>query len=104
MLVLGAAPFRALANLAQPVLDNERSLRARQAQTNGLNAKEITKMRYRTAVKTGRTAALQADALRPGSFIRYAEMVERLSALNNLRVANRTSRESAPAAAGRIHS
>ena len=79
MLVLGAAPFRALANLAQPVLDNERSLRARQAQT-GLNAKEITKMRYRTAVKTGRTAALQADALRPGSFIRYAEMVERLSA------------------------
>jgi hypothetical protein len=45
-----------------------------------LNAKEITKMRYRTAMKTGRTAALQADALRPGSFIRYAEMVERLSA------------------------
>jgi hypothetical protein len=80
MLVLGAARFRALANLAQPVLANEQSLRAMQRQTNGLNAKEITKMRYRTAVKTGRTAALQADALRPGSFIRYAEMVERLSA------------------------
>ncbi len=75
----------------------------RQAQTNGLNAKEITKMRYRTAVKTGRTAALQADALRPGSFIRYAEMVERLSARNDLRVANRPSRASAPAAAARIH-
>jgi hypothetical protein len=56
MLVLRAPCFRALANLAQPVLDNERSLRARQAQTNGMNAKEITKMRYRTA---------------PGSFIRY---------------------------------
>jgi hypothetical protein len=61
-------------------------------------------MRYRTAVKTGRTAAPQADALRPGSFIRYAEMVERLSALNDLRVANRLSRASVPAAAARIHS
>jgi len=37
-------------------------------------------MRYRTAVKTGRTAAMQALALRPGSFVRYAAMVEQLSA------------------------
>lgn len=37
-------------------------------------------MRYRTAVKTGRTAALQALALRRGSFGDYVAMVERLSA------------------------
>ena len=37
-------------------------------------------MRYRTAVKTGRTAAMQAVDRRPGSFVRYAAMVERLSA------------------------
>ena len=37
-------------------------------------------MRYRTAVKTGRTAAMQAEALRPGSFVRYATMVDNLSA------------------------
>lgn len=37
-------------------------------------------MRYRTAVKTGRTAAMQAVGRRPGSFVRYAAMVERLSA------------------------
>jgi hypothetical protein len=37
-------------------------------------------MRYRTAVKTGRTAALQAQALRRGSFNDYVAMVERLSA------------------------
>ena len=36
-------------------------------------------MRYRTAVKTGRTAAMQAVGLRAGSFVRYAAMVERLS-------------------------
>ena len=79
MLVVRAARFRALANLAPSVLANEQSLRDMHAHTAGVNAKEITKMRYRTAVKTGRTAALQADALRPGSFVRYAEMVERLS-------------------------
>ena len=43
-------------------------------------AKEITQMRYRTAVKTGRTAAMQAVGRRPGSFARYTAMVERLSA------------------------
>jgi hypothetical protein len=48
--------------------------------TRALDAKEITTMRYRTAVKTGRTAAMQADALHPGSFVRYAAMVERLAA------------------------
>jgi hypothetical protein len=80
MLVLGAAPFRALANLAQPVLANEQSLGARQAQSRGMNAKEITKRSDRSAARTGRPGALQADLLRPGSFIRYAEMVERLSA------------------------
>jgi hypothetical protein len=37
-------------------------------------------MRYRTAVKTGRTAAMQTDALHAGSFVRYAAMVERFSA------------------------
>jgi len=37
-------------------------------------------MRYRTAVKTGRTAAMQREALRPGSFGRYATMVELFSA------------------------
>ena len=37
-------------------------------------------MRYRTAVKTGRTAAMQVEALRRGSFVTYAGMVERLSA------------------------
>lgn len=37
-------------------------------------------MRYRTAVKTGHTAAIQLDDLRSGSFVRYAAMVERLSA------------------------
>lgn len=37
-------------------------------------------MRYRTAVKTGRTAAMQAVGRRPGSIARYAAMVERLSA------------------------
>jgi hypothetical protein len=35
-------------------------------------------MRYRTAVKTGRTAALQLAALRLGSFAQYAAMVQRL--------------------------
>ena len=41
-------------------------------------------MRYRTALKTGRTAAMQTDALQDalhaGSFVRYATMVERFSA------------------------
>jgi hypothetical protein len=36
-------------------------------------------MRYRTAVKTGRTAAMQAEALSRGSFARYSAMVVRLS-------------------------
>ena len=37
-------------------------------------------MRYRTALKTGRTAAMQTDALHAGSFVRYTTMVERFSA------------------------
>jgi hypothetical protein len=39
-------------------------------------------MKHRTAVKTGRTAALQVQQLRmrEGSFSRYTAMVERLSA------------------------
>jgi len=37
-------------------------------------------MRYRTALKTGRTAAMQAEALRAGSFVRYTTMVQRFSA------------------------
>lgn len=37
-------------------------------------------MRYRTAVKTGRTAAMQAHALGQGPFNQYAAMVERFSA------------------------
>lgn len=36
-------------------------------------------MRHRTALKTGRTAAQQSQALRRGSFNDYAAMVERLS-------------------------
>jgi hypothetical protein len=37
-------------------------------------------MRYRTALKTGRTAAMQEPALSRPSFVHYATMVERLSA------------------------
>lgn len=37
-------------------------------------------MRHRTAVKTGRTAAMQAQALTRGSFGDYVAMVERLAA------------------------
>jgi len=37
-------------------------------------------MRYRTAVKTGRTAAMQTRGLRTGSFVHYAAMVDRLCA------------------------
>jgi hypothetical protein len=37
-------------------------------------------MRHRTALKTGRTAAAQSDALRPRAFADYAAMVDRLSA------------------------
>ncbi len=37
-------------------------------------------MRHRTAVKTGRTAAIQAQALTRGSFGDYVAMVERLAA------------------------
>ena len=37
-------------------------------------------MRYRTAVKTGRTAAMQAQALARGSFPDYVAMVDRLCA------------------------
>jgi hypothetical protein len=36
-------------------------------------------MRYRTAVKTGRTAAIQLAALRRGSFSQYVAMVEHLA-------------------------
>lgn len=37
-------------------------------------------MKHRTALKTGRTAAMQAAALPPRAFTDYAAMVERLSA------------------------
>ncbi|HEX6318919.1 MAG TPA: hypothetical protein VFZ84_08585 [Burkholderiales bacterium] len=37
-------------------------------------------MRHRTAVKTGRTAAMQADGLAPRAFSNYVAMVDRLSA------------------------
>jgi hypothetical protein len=37
-------------------------------------------MRHRTLVKTGRTAAMQAEALSQRSFSHYTAMVERLSA------------------------
>jgi hypothetical protein len=37
-------------------------------------------MKRRTAFKTGRTPALQCEALRAGSFRRYAGMVEDFSA------------------------
>jgi hypothetical protein len=40
--------------------------------------KEVT-MKRRTAIKTGRSPALQCEALRAGSFRRYATMVEHLS-------------------------
>lgn len=40
---------------------------------------EIDEMRYRTAVKTRRTTALQLEALRRGSFSQYAAMVQRFS-------------------------
>jgi hypothetical protein len=43
------------------------------------NAKEVTQMRHRTALKTGRSAEMQASALRPGSFPRYVAMVDQLS-------------------------
>ena len=36
-------------------------------------------MKHRTAVKTGRTAAMQAAALQPRPFTDYAAMVDRLS-------------------------
>jgi hypothetical protein len=36
-------------------------------------------MRYRTAVKTGRTAAMQLSVLRQGSFPLYVAMVERMA-------------------------
>lgn len=36
-------------------------------------------MRYRTAVKTGRSAAMQADALSRRSFSAYVEMAQRLA-------------------------
>ncbi|HEX6267877.1 MAG TPA: hypothetical protein VFZ81_13400 [Burkholderiales bacterium] len=37
-------------------------------------------MRHRTAIKTRRTAAMQAHALGHGSFTAYVAMVDRLSA------------------------
>ncbi len=37
-------------------------------------------MKQRTAEKTGRTAAMQADALRRSAFTDYVSMVDRLSA------------------------
>jgi len=37
-------------------------------------------VRHRTALKTGRTAAMQAAALAPRAFTDYVAMVERLSA------------------------
>jgi len=37
-------------------------------------------MRYRTAVKTGRTAPMQTEALSRGSFVRYSAMVQGFSA------------------------
>ena len=37
-------------------------------------------MRHRTLVKTGRSAAMQAEALSLRSFVHYAAMVERRSA------------------------
>jgi hypothetical protein len=46
-------------------------------------------MRYRTAVKTGRTAAQQLEALPSGSFVRYAAMVERFSAVHVRRLVRR---------------
>jgi len=39
-------------------------------------------VRHRTAVKTGRTAAMQAAALVPRAFTDYVAMVDRLSAGN----------------------
>ena len=36
-------------------------------------------MKHRTAVKTGRTAAMQAAALQPRHFTDYVAMVDRLS-------------------------
>jgi hypothetical protein len=79
MFALSAPGIRALANLKGAFV-GQRTERAREkAETRALDAKEFTKMRYRTAVKTGRTAAMQADALHPGSFVRYAAMVENLS-------------------------
>ena len=38
-------------------------------------------MRYRTAVKTGRTAQMQLELLRARPFRDYAAMVDRLSAV-----------------------
>jgi hypothetical protein len=37
-------------------------------------------MKHRTAMKTGRTAAQQSDALPPRAFTDYVTMVERFSA------------------------
>ena len=62
------------------MLASARKVRSRRRILEPGDAKKITQMRYRTAVKTGRTAALQAVGRRPGSFARYAAMVERLSA------------------------
>jgi hypothetical protein len=80
MLVLSVRPIGALANLWTHVRGSAPSARLQRRTLERIHAKEITQMRYRTAVKTGRTAALQADGLRPGSFVRYVAMVERLSA------------------------
>jgi hypothetical protein len=56
------------------------SRRAQRRTLRRLNAKEVTNMRHRTLVKTGRIAALQAEALSRHSFTHYTAMVERLSA------------------------
>jgi hypothetical protein len=79
ILVLSAPRIRALANLGTHVRASAQSVRSQPRTLARRHAKEITQMKYRTAVKTGRTAAMQADGLRPGSFVSYAAMVERLS-------------------------
>jgi hypothetical protein len=80
MLVLLPPRIRALANLGAHVSASAQSLRAKTCTLNWLNAKGHHEMRYRTAVKTGRTAALQAEVLSRGSFVRYSAMVQGFSA------------------------
>ena len=81
MLVLSPPRIRALANLRAHVPASAQSRCAQRRTLGDLDAKEVTKTNeIPHRLKTGRTAAMQAEALSRRSFVHYAAMVERLSA------------------------